>query len=216
MKHRGGIFIRKIKFILYLKTMAGNFDLKSEENSLTRDVKIQNNRILIIFDINGTLLTRIGKNMSIQSDLIDGSICLRPHANKLADFLNENNIDYAFWTTQSEQKAESSFCSLQKFGFTNAKFLWKKDQCTNKYIKDLSVVAREYPMYNTSNIIIVDDSDHKIIDKDRYIRISSFNIYNLTRDNELMMLLDYIKHMVKLINMKKCSDCVSFMCKNYY
>ena len=62
-------------------------------------------KILVVFDINGTLLTR-SKQVQIHSEspLINGSICMRPHTRELAEFLNKNNIDYAFWTTQGEKK----------------------------------------------------------------------------------------------------------------
>ena len=180
--------------------------------------EIDNNyKILIVFDINGTLVTRIKKNLHILSNLVNGSICVRPHANQLAKFLNEKNIDYGFWTTQSDSKADSSFNALQKFGFSNAKFLWKSDKCVNNYIKDLSVVAKHYPEYNPNNIIIVDDSEHKIKDKDRFIKVTTFHMFNIQSDNEMIILHDYLNHLFeKLNNNREYDDCLSYMNKNKY
>ena len=113
-----------------------------------------------------------------------------------------------------KKKAEESFEALKKFGFINAKFLWKRDKCKNGYIKDLSVVAENFPEYNSNNIIIVDDSDHKIINRDRFIKISSFNIYSVSYDDRLVILRDYIKRLLKNIKENKFDNGASFM-KNF-
>jgi hypothetical protein len=188
--------------------MAENFVSNVNEEKVSK--------ILVVFDINGTLLTRIKKFQvnPESSHLISGTICMRPHATELAEFLNENNIDYAFWTTQGEKKAEEAFECLKQFGFINSKFSWKSDMCVKRCIKDLRVVQENFPEYNKNNIIIVDDSDHKIVDKDRFIKITSFNIYNLANDDGLIILHDYIKRLFKSLNQKNFDDCCLFMRKN--
>lgn len=192
--------------------MASNSKVDSEiENNMKNSI---NSKILVVFDLNGTLLTRIGRNRLFKSDLLFGSVCLRPHSPQLAKFLN-SNVDYAFWTTQSEHKANESVKALYEIGFTKPKFFWKGDKCVKGYIKDLDIVADEFKEYNPRNIIIVDDSDHKIIHKDQFILVSGFNIYKCDHDSELITLTNYLKKMLQYTYQNDI-DCIEFMKTHKY
>jgi hypothetical protein len=172
-------------------------------------------KILIVFDINGTILKKIKKDNHIRNDLITGTRCLRPFAEKLAEFLNKSNIDYAFWTTQKDKKAEKSINALLNHGFTNAKFIWKGGDCKKHNIKDLSLIVKKYPEYRGENILIVDDTDSKIINKERYIKVTTFQLKNLEIDEELLHLENYFATMIRNLNLNE-SSCTEYLSKNKY
>jgi hypothetical protein len=163
------------------------------------------NKMLIIFDINGTLLKKIDKEQSskIKSDLIFGTRCLRPHAPQLAQFLNENFFDYGFWTTQNGDKAEISYNAILEFGFKNAKLFWKGINCKKRHIKDLSLKAEQFPEYKQENILIIDDSYHKIINRERFIKVKTFHLNELDSDKELLYLSDYLATMKRNLNLNQ-------------
>ena len=172
-------------------------------------------KILIVFDINGTIMKKIKKDTDIKNSLITGTRCLRPFAPKLAEFLNKSNIDYAFWTTQKNEKAEKSIKALLNYGFTNAKFIWKGNDCKRHNIKDLSLIVKKFPEYRGENILIVDDTDSKIINKERFIKVNTFHLKNLEMDEELLHLESYLAFMVRNLDLNK-SNCIEYLNKNKY
>ena len=172
-------------------------------------------KILLVFDINGTLLKKIDGNNQIKNSLITDTRCLRPFAPQLAEFLNNANVDYAFWTTQKNQKAEKSVSALLKFGFTNSKFIWKGNDCKRRNIKDLSQIVEQFPEYIAENILIIDDTSSKIINKERFIKVSTFCLDDLETDKELLYLKNYLTTLINNLNLNE-SNCVEYLQKNKY
>jgi len=140
-------------------------------------------RKLIIFDLNGVLLDReyrdpkgllpkIEEDVTLPLPTIIGNFAAwkRPDANnKLAKLFE--NYDIAIWSSAKMFNVEP----LVRFMFdletrSKLKFVWSQENCTVEkgedprkplFIKDLSKMWKEFPEYDQTNTLLIDDSKEK-------------------------------------------------------
>lgn len=173
-------------------------------------------KCLLVFDLNGTLLKRVKKlnkhqikvHLDKHSQNIygfeDSVVYIRPHLNNLAQFLHHNHIDHAIWTSTRRRDAKNLYDLVQQYGFKNEKFYWTRKKCSKiaNYnlksllkAKDLHQVWNEYQEYNPNNVILVDDSLFKATCNEHLINLKTFKIDEHETDNELELLIQYLKKM---------------------
>ena len=171
------------------------------------------NKILIVFDYNGTLAKRVEKSdyshwekdvlerrLEIYSALTINEerksfIFHRPGIKELREFfeVNKDFMSYSIWTSKNEEYMKVPLQALkEKFDFVPEK-VWCGD-----FIKDL---RRINSGYNVDNTILVDDSVFKANMNRNFINIKNFRLKNREdeskRDCELFKLIDYFNEMLK-------------------
>ncbi len=158
-----------------------------------------NNTIFIVFDIDETLLHLLSENEMEQwskmntIDYNDGNkIILRPHIEKLFDFLkeNENKIKPAIWTYGNEKYATSIAELLKKqFNLSNGFFLftWGKENIIyHSTPKNMNYVYTKFKNCNKTNTFLVDNLYTNIAhtaNKENSILIESFYPFKSFHEN---------------------------------
>ncbi|KAI8912682.1 NLI interacting factor [Gorgonomyces haynaldii] len=144
-------------------------------------------RILVVLDLNGTLLCRIRKGGDrkllsknpFKPEKPDHSISgtkiyLRPNCRKfLGELFGMDHVQVAVWTSMQQQNADP----LVEFVFGKYRdrllFVWYRPQCDGapldqqakgKVRKPLGKIWDVYSEYNHKNTILVDDSKSKALD----------------------------------------------------
>lgn len=176
-------------------------------------------RLLLVFDLNGTILYRhshssLSTTLEKCGNANGRAIYARPHLEELvrATF---SAFDVAVWTSAEEQNAIPMVDSLKSFGFLreNLKFLWSRSRCkvvprTSEEIKraqeekntpslyvkpvalkDLACLWKEMPEYSEENTLIIDDSLEKICQPQNSIVISGFSANSPRAEDDSALLL---------------------------
>ena len=139
---------------------------------------------LIVLDINGILCHRLSpisnlyEHRSYNAVISKTPIIPRPNVESFIEYLT-NHFCVAIWTSAKQHTARKILgCLIPNKAVQNKLlFVWAQDECTklqtfddrsrkNKVIfqKYLSKVWTEYPFWDTSNTLMIDDSQEKCID----------------------------------------------------
>ena len=139
---------------------------------------------LIILDINGILCHRLSPisthydHRSYNAVISRTPIIPRPNLESFVDYLI-NHFCVAIWTSAKQNTADRILNSLIPNEAVQNKllFVWTQDKCTKQqtfddrsrknkviYQKELTKVWEEFPFWNTSNTLMIDDSPEKCID----------------------------------------------------
>ena len=194
----------------FRRLMSDKHTLDSSDTT-TNDIDQNWNKILIVFDYNGTLAKRIGKqdyltwdkdvlerrvntyNASQMNDSQKTYIFHRPGIQELQEFFTKNSefISYSLWTSKNEDSMSFPLEQLKnKFDFV-PKHSWFGD-----YIKDLKRINKGY---NIDNILLVDDTKVKANINKNFINIKSFRLranFNENVDSELFKLIEYLNKLL--------------------
>lgn len=128
---------------------------KQEEDLLLNPAKrsrIDTRHKLLILDLNGVLLYRNKR-----------SCLVRPHAVQFLQLMQQH-YTLAIWSScqlATAKKLVQKITGNYSFEFL---FIWGQSKCTvegRKYLKDLSMVWREYCSYDCSNTVLLDDTADK-------------------------------------------------------
>ena len=168
------------------------------------------NKILLILDVDETLVFGTNKELSRKADFVvfDYYIYKRPH---LAEFIAQIKNDFliAIWSSASDEYVEEVVKQIIPKD-VKLEFVWGRSRCTYKrnlqiddngyyddnylnhyhYIKPLKKIKRKG--YQLERILIVDDSPHK--SKDNYGNaIYPKEFRGEKNDDELLKLITYLK-----------------------
>eukprot|EP00835_Amoeboradix_gromovi_P004611 NODE_369_length_9975_cov_0.256582.p6 type:complete len:207 gc:universal NODE_369_length_9975_cov_0.256582:7042-6422(-) len=134
-------------------------------------MSISKSKLLVIFDLNGTLMHRgRGKKDDFSIDIPDSAISvgsvkgravyLRPG---VEDVLSSNSFMYSFWTSA---KLENAIAMTDLLPKNAPEFIWDRSLCTDNpngekswsVFKDLELIDKiKYPRF-----VLVDDTDEKL------------------------------------------------------
>ena len=183
---------------------------------------MQLKKILIVLDLNGTILHRIIKTGSttIEDSFVKiakmgkHSLYARPYLKDFFDFLVKY-FDVAVWTSAEERNAlamiDSLSTSVPNCTRNAFKFIWSRNMCTlqeqslplgSSYIKPLALkklskIWQKFPTeFDYRNTIIIDDSEEKIHDIDNLLLVPTLDVSipTATLDTALLQLIDYLQH----------------------
>ncbi|KFG26313.1 uncharacterized protein NESG_01433 [Nematocida ausubeli] len=161
---------------------------------------------IFVFDLNGTLLSRVKENKGTYLDkkkpdaIIPGRgdlIYLRPHLDKLINYLHENDITYMLWTTAMEHNGIHLTNLLESKGMTRAIHKYyhahatKLDENSYKRGKDMNKIA-ELENVSVKNVFLIDDEIIKCIPESSYIPIEEYQAMN-EEDDALIRIIERIK-----------------------
>jgi hypothetical protein len=169
--------------------------------------------LLIVFDLNGTLLSRIKSSsdrMLVNSSPFPPSapnlsfkrqrIYVRPHFYHLLKTINENpRFRVGVWTSAQQSNA----LRLTDFLFRNnndetlnrkLEFVLDRSVCENapmgtrseEVVKNLDIIfnSKEYGSWNLNNTVLIDDSKHKARKQpENLLWIPNFDVSDHTRDS---------------------------------
>mmetsp|Transcript_2302 Transcript_2302/g.3631 ORF Transcript_2302/g.3631 Transcript_2302/m.3631 type:complete len:359 (-) Transcript_2302:103-1179(-) len=126
-------------------------------------------RKLLVFDVNKVLVFRHARTSYFK---------LRPH---VAEFLTSMAQRYqlAVWTSMTKKSAKPVMDALFHMHEIPFLFCWCQNRCLTVpnedvpsgkplFLKDLSYIWKEYPSYNESNTILVDDTEDKCVLNNAY------------------------------------------------
>ncbi|KAJ3430565.1 nuclear lim interactor-interacting factor-related [Anaeramoeba flamelloides] len=172
-----------------------------------------NNKIHLLFDLNGTLMYRDRKRIqkkSLSHDLKLRKrhyIYLRPYVQELIEqLLTDERFCVYFYTSMEPQNflpILELICSLSNTnlvsGILDRKFNKRDMEGEKKWdtMRDLNRVSEEYPTINNTNVIMIDNEFRKI----REMSENALVIKDFTReivgtdDTELKLLQQYFKEM---------------------
>lgn len=160
---------------------------------------------LVVLDFNGTLLARVGegqrarvlKEKNPDDRLGNGDLLyMRPHAQKLADFLHANGIPYMFWTTAMEHNAVKMHALIKGHGFTKPLHLYTQAYSARlpghayKRYKDIAVVSKHTGI-PLDRIRLVDDDAYKCSPADCHIPIKTYDPLE-DEDAEILRIIQVI------------------------
>ncbi|OAG29201.1 hypothetical protein NEDG_01274 [Nematocida displodere] len=161
---------------------------------------------VFVFDLNGTLVTRVKENKREYLQVRDADerlrgcddlIYVRPHLKELARFLHTYAIPYVFWTTAMEHNGAQLLSIVSSLGMNQHKLALFGTHATPipghpyKKYKDLSVLSTmlKVPL---ETLRLIDDEEIKSIQKDQFIKIDCYDPKN-TQDTALVQLIDTLK-----------------------
>jgi NLI interacting factor-like phosphatase len=163
--------------------------------------------VLIIFDINGTLLERIknSKDLAYASkskwQYENFGIYTRPYAREMLEELRAFGYKFGLWTTMNQSFAvtvgQKFITPPFKMEFTIGGHFCKR--VGNAKVKDLSVIFNDLRIDRTErwadhNTILVDDTKEKgRMNADNMIVIPTFDSRKDPLDLKLVVLLEYFK-----------------------
>ena len=147
-------------------------------------------KYLIIFDINGTLCSRIHKK---ESSIVRAN-CLAPHCDAiinqshiylrpfLEDFIKDLNFAHiGLWSSMTRPNTTSFRDLILKD--CNIFFTFDRSHCSNvkegkdhSSTKDLSLVYSTFPQFNAANTVIVDDSSEKFLHLENTLLIPNYSV----------------------------------------
>ncbi|KAI5166641.1 hypothetical protein NEIRO03_1204 [Nematocida sp. AWRm78] len=168
-------------------------------------------RKIFVFDLNGTLLTRVKENKGEVLNLMkpDGIIpgmgdliYVRPHLDKLIEYLHSNAIEYVLWTTAMEHNGIHLMNAVEKKGMTKSLYKLYHAHSTKieghpfKRGKDLSVISNLVGV-PVNNIFLIDDEVIKCIPSSSHIPIEEYNILKSKQDTALIKIIEVIKSHMK-------------------
>lgn len=165
---------------------------------------------VFVFDVNGTLLIRVKekKGEHLKKRDADGVLpgmgdllYIRPHLEKLIEFLHGNNIRYCLWTTAMEHNAVHLVQLLKDRGLNRAAHTYYYSHSTPevghpyKRGKELSKIA-EVEKTDLENVFLIDDEVRKCIPQSQHIEISEYNALN-DEDDAFLQIIEVIKTHIK-------------------
>eukprot|EP00834_Sanchytrium_tribonematis_P000135 NODE_3_length_80033_cov_0.932970.p51 type:complete len:194 gc:universal NODE_3_length_80033_cov_0.932970:22344-22925(+) len=172
-------------------------------------MKKSSNQLLVIFDLNGTLLYRArAKKDTWSKDIPDDAepvgtikgrkVYLRPY---LKELLTESEYEYAFWTSANEDNAISM---INYIPYTKPLFIWGRSKCTANpngekpwsVYKDLDLIDKN--LY--SRYIIVDDSVDKFSAEHQKLHIAIPEYTCQSADYVLLALRSYLDEVLRSKN----------------
>lgn len=119
---------------------------------------------LIIFDLNGTL--------SCTSKIrYQKGITLRPYINHLDKLFESNNFEIAIFSSAMEHNVQKIIDEIEKIIKYKFHYILHRKHTIlsptneNKY-RTKKPLQQNFPNYNINNIILVDDSNHKMLDNE--------------------------------------------------
>ncbi|KAI5192468.1 hypothetical protein NEMIN01_2032 [Nematocida minor] len=165
---------------------------------------------IFVFDLNGTLLTRVKENKGEHLKVRDADeilpsrgdlIYIRPHLDALASYLHENKIKYVLWTTAMEHNGVHLVNAVKKRGLDKYLGTLFHSHSTPvvshpfKRAKNMKVIA---DLYNTEieNVFLIDDEIIKCVPESAYIPISEYSPMN-TKDDALLQIIETIKELAQ-------------------
>jgi TFIIF-interacting CTD phosphatase-like protein len=169
-----------------------------------------NQRILLILDLNGTLVERVHSpkaNQLLKSiphtfTIPKYKVYGRPH---LAQFISYilKEFDVAVWTSALEKNANGMCTNIFKDDLKQIKFVWNQAHCSEitaypnfSCVKDLRTVWTTFPQYCEQKTIMIDDTCEKLkYNRKNGLIIPTFSVLeneNHLEDSELLKLITYL------------------------
>ena len=173
--------------------------------------------LLVILDINGTLLCKLNRKAKGESvevlrsttladvsadQTLTSDLFFRPNMKQfLAEIKALPSVTVAIWTSATKRNAD---IIIQKGLRFKPHLVFCQDHCTpiktgegKRPIlsKDLEVVWKRHPQFNCYNTILIDNSNEKIVQPGNWLQIKEYFPVNTGSvvDNELMQVLNIIK-----------------------
>lgn len=144
--------------------------------------------MLVIFDLNGTLCaTSFRSAARTRARAPDGKArtkyyWIRPGAHRLVRSLLERGDEVAVWTSCPARNAEPlALGVLGEELYAQVRFVFAREQCTlvgdGMYgsKKDLRAVWRQFPQYDVTNTVLVDDSFDKVVQHPNHVPVHEYN-----------------------------------------
>lgn len=163
-------------------------------------------KLFLVLDLNGTLMARVkeqkeshmklNKRFSVMPSSGD-LVFVRPHVRDLANYLHEEGIRYAFWTTAMEHNGVHLVDIATRNGLDMPEIKLYHSHSNKipghpyKRCKDLEVVSRmaQVPL---EHIRLVDDEEMKAVQKDQLIQIKPY-CPKEEKDDALLQLVETLK-----------------------
>ncbi|KAI5184592.1 hypothetical protein NEHOM01_0267 [Nematocida homosporus] len=164
---------------------------------------------LFVFDINGTLLSRVKKQKhrfltNKAPDFILPScsdlIYFRPYLSELVSFLHSQQIKYVLWTTAMEHNAVHLVNGLIGQGLDQAiehlYFSTAKPIPGHPYkrYKDMQIISDKHQV-PIERIFLVDDEVEKCVPKSCHLPIAEYDPLN-AEDRAILDIIDQIKNII--------------------
>lgn len=162
-------------------------------------------RLLLIFDIDGTLSDRIFLRKHAPfapSTVINDRYKLypRPDVNRFLDFcMNHPNLDVAVWGNIVPWNLEPivQFLFPEQSAtrkYQNLKFIWSRDQCDSSGRKSFDIL-KQNGYDDLTQVLLIDDSEQGVADnlKDNTVFIPRYRIMNdIERNDNVLQRLQSI------------------------
>ena len=146
--------------------------------------------MLVIFDLNGTLISKVKRQKAKAIELKhqfmvnDYKVYVRKDAVKVLNQLFQLGVSIAVWT--SAQNGHDITRRLFGSNFDKLEFIWTRSDClevNGVHSKPLHLVFEKNDKWNAQNTFIVDDSPSKAADNpENLYHIKKFNPHDLTTD----------------------------------
>lgn len=174
-------------------------------------------RRLLIFDLNGVLLlrNRVNKN----PDFVLGNFyCYKRHGiEEFLDWVHEH-YDVAVWSSAIPRNTLPMVEKIWGCRMRDLKFIFTQLECTCDnpkakikpiFFKELSMVWRVFPLYDSTNTLLIDDSPEKVLMNPPF---TSIHPRTMTMDDRGIdhKLWDYLKKLHE-----SDLDIPEFVSKNY-
>jgi len=168
---------------------------------------------LLVLDINGTLLDRLGRNSGKMHDIrneytVKGKkLFLRPHLTSFIIHIH-TIFDIACWTSAKQENGQGIVNRLfetPELTHIKLKFAWYREDCeilgagkAEVSVKHLSKIWAKYDEYTPSNTLILDDSPHKSAEnRNNALLLPTYSVcdrsFDPFTDNCLFSVLKYLK-----------------------
>ena len=167
--------------------------------------------ILVVLDLNGTILHRIKKSSKQTKTFIAtgepdfevprNKVYMRPLVAEFFAFLS-CRFHVAVWTSAMTHNSTLLVEKMKSdFGAPDFRFIWSQDKCKiipsykkPKFRKELEKIQLEFSEFDLSNTVLVDDSFEKWQDTPlNGIPIRTFDISVNIRDRELEYTMEYLQ-----------------------
>ncbi|CAO3613477.1 unnamed protein product [Cunninghamella blakesleeana] len=168
-----------------------------EQVSNTLEEPISKEKQLLILDLNGTLVSRAGRNPTT-------SLFVRPYDKEFFDYIF-SHFYVIVWSSAQPHNVKK-MCKIFGKYEDKLQLIWTRDHfgLTTKEsqskiitIKDLRKIWQHLPQFNATNTVLIDDSPKKtILQPYNHIIIAEFDHHDQTfknqGENELFYVKDYL------------------------
>jgi len=134
--------------------------INSALDSINGIVLDTSKKTLLIFDLNGILI-----NKKWDKEERKSLLWKRPDIESFLEFIFKQ-YDVAVWSSARKHNVEYQAKYALGDYYKQLVFVMDQSHCVKEddvFLKNLTVVWDQYPQYNESNTLIIDDSDEKMI-----------------------------------------------------